>query len=203
MITGLTSILFKGYFALTHPGLYIGTLPFSHFDAFAMGALVAYLPFSKRPGLLQNRALRMGIFAICVIVVFFLRDNARLSFLFNLFFSGASVLLIHQAQKGFTGAIGWVLNLPFLQYLGKISYGLYVYHNFMPWLLRCLKGQEDQYPLPIAILRQPVWNKPLIEQVTQFVLLVLIASLSWFLFEKPIINLKNLLPQPKQASPQV
>jgi peptidoglycan/LPS O-acetylase OafA/YrhL len=83
------------------------------------------------------------------------------------------------------------LNLPVLIYLGRISYGLYIYHMFMPWLWRCLTGKETRYPLPIALFTNPWMNNYIVDLAAQFILLIGIASLSWFFFEKPINRLKN------------
>jgi peptidoglycan/LPS O-acetylase OafA/YrhL len=114
-----------------------------------------------------------------------------LSFIFGVLFAVASALLIVKACEGFKGWIGWLLNQQVLIYLGKISYGLYVYHNFMPWLLRCIRGTETRYPINIPHLPMTWLQQPVAILAIQFIMLITIASLSWYLIEKPLNQLKR------------
>ena len=56
---------------------------------------------------------------------------------FGLFFGS----LIVNAANGFQGISGKILELRPLQYLGKISYGIYVYHFNVPWLVGSRKNR--------------------------------------------------------------
>lgn len=92
------------------------------------------------------------------------------------------VWLINRASSGFTGIGAKILELKPLVYTGKISYGIYVYHPFIYFLVPILLSQIniDFYGLPRGI---------------QFGLLVGItigmAATSWHFFENPINCLKN------------
>jgi peptidoglycan/LPS O-acetylase OafA/YrhL len=66
---------------------------------------------------------------------------------------------------------------PFV-YLGKISYGLYVWH--FPVLLVVSSGLHELVPRGSSVLA--------------LVVTVLVAVVSWHLFERPINNLKRLFP---------
>jgi len=187
------SILFQAYFIYIAPNRFLGVLPLSQFDTFGMGALLAYLPFSNwKPSWLEKRSVVICLFAGSVLLTILVLNISWPSAFFNLFFSMGVLLIIHQAQKGFKGVIGWILNLPVLLYLGRISYGLYVYHMFMPWLWRCLTGKETRYPLPITLFTKPGMSNYIVNLAAQFILLIGIASLSWFLVEKPINSLKKI-----------
>ena len=189
------SILFQAYFIYIVPNRFLGVLPLSQFDTFGMGALLAYLPFSKwQPSWLEKKPVVISLFAGSVLLTIVVLNISWPSAFFNLTFSVGALLIIHQAQKGFKGVIGWILDLPVLQYLGRISYGLYIYHMFMPWLWRCLTGKETRYPLPIALFTKPWMSKDIVNLAAQSLLLIGIASLSWFLFEKPINGFKNISP---------
>lgn len=184
----LLSITFKVFVYFDHTS-YGTVLPWANFDAFGVGAILAYFPFSgKRSAFLEKIP-----FLLLCITLSIVAHLMKLEFLLGITISGCAAFIILHAQKNFTGLAGKIVDRPELQYLGKISYGLYVYHNFMPWLWRCLTGTETRYPLPIALFTKSVLQKPVIALSAQFILLIGISSLSWYLFEKPINDLKNAL----------
>lgn len=196
-----TSTLWQTYFIYIHPHRFYDLLPLSQFDTFGMGALLAYLPFSKKQlPWLENPKIAPALFVAITATLIVILNFDWPSPLFNLLFSACALLLIHRAQKGFKGPVGWLLNRPVIIYLGRISYGLYVYHLFMPWLWNCLAGTQGRYRLPIAIFTNPWMHTVLVNRIAQSILLLGIASLSWFFFEKPLIKLKNL-PLRKKKQP--
>jgi peptidoglycan/LPS O-acetylase OafA/YrhL len=168
-------------------------LPLSHFDAFGIGAILGNIPFSANSinDKLKKIPFSIGFFGSVILSI--LIYVSGITFLFELFVSSASFFIIRNARKGFTGLVGYILNHKTIQYLGKISYGLYVYHNFMPWLWRCITGTESAYPISIPAIHRAWLNKPSVALSAQFILLILISSLSWFIIEKPINDLKNLV----------
>ena len=94
------------------------------------------------------------------------------------------VWLVGQAATGFPGVAGRLLEMAPLVYLGKISYGVYVYHLFVRDGLAAQGIGND-------------WSGPG-STTAHFLLLtactVALASVSWFCFEKPINNLKRYFP---------
>ncbi|RYF78213.1 MAG: acyltransferase [Cytophagaceae bacterium] len=100
--------------------------------------------------------------------------------------------LIGKAILGFKGPMKTVLENPVSQYLGQISYGLYLYHNF---IYNAYHTQQTHIALRI-------WKKlatffPFLDasyafQFVYFLLLTIgLATVSWFLIEKPINRLKD------------
>ncbi len=86
---------------------------------------------------------------------------------------------------------GWLLRALSVRpvvYLGKISYGLYVFHNFSYGVKRPLVEW-----LPFL---QPVPGTALALAAT-----VAVAMLSWHLFEHPINRLKDRFPYPERGAP--
>jgi peptidoglycan/LPS O-acetylase OafA/YrhL len=75
------------------------------------------------------------------------------------------------ATNGFHGIAGAILNNRLVVYLGKISYGLYAYHYFMPYI-------SEHIHLPFT-------------RISYVIITAGLASASWFLLEKPISNLKK------------
>jgi hypothetical protein len=77
------------------------------------------------------------------------------------------------------GSIGIGLRLRPLEYLGKISYGLYVYHQMCIWIV-------DRY-LPV---RNGVLHACL-REVAALALTVAVSAVSYALLEKPFLKLKQ------------
>jgi len=75
-------------------------------------------------------------------------------------------------------------------YLGKISYGIYLFHHHIPWLIRNLNGTEIRHSIGLIRILPSFGNGYLIF-AEQFFVLIVICSLSWFLFEKPVNGLKE------------
>ena len=83
--------------------------------------------------------------------------------------------------SAFRGASGLARARPLL-YLGKISYGLYVFHFAM--LSLCTKGLQHLPQVSVVL-------GSLVRLVLAFMLTVLCASASWKWFESPILRFKR------------
>ena len=80
------------------------------------------------------------------------------------------------------GLFNRLLETNALKYLGKISYGLYVYHLAIIWFVGRIR---DWWPLS---------GEPVAKFLTALIALpltILIASLSYFLMERPLLKLKE------------
>ena len=91
-----------------------------------------------------------------------------------------SMWLVAGAARGFTGTTGAVLSWSPVTSVGRISYGLYVYHGFTPYLLgRYVPGfMTMAEPIRVAML---------------FAATALIALASWHWLEQPFLCLKDEL----------
>jgi peptidoglycan/LPS O-acetylase OafA/YrhL len=88
---------------------------------------------------------------------------------------------IAYAVSGFRGPLPRLFfEFPPSVYLGRISYGVYVYHFFVPDLLRRLGLKDGGVPF-VALC---------------FLVTIAVASLSWFFLEKPVNSLKSRFPMP-------
>jgi peptidoglycan/LPS O-acetylase OafA/YrhL len=72
------------------------------------------------------------------------------------------------------------LEMPWLRYLGKISYGMYVYHLPLIWFVERFSEERVQGEMTH-------WLRVAISLSAT----ILIATLSYYLLEKPILNLKD------------
>lgn len=165
-------------------------LPWGSFDSFAWGGLLAtYFHTGEQQQKITGTAHLY--WAVPVVIVTLILHITHGLNLYIYFFPYVAMLLIHRTLQGYKGVFGQLMGNSFLVYLGKISYGLYVYHNLMPWLLHCLRGTENRHliPIPPVLSWLQVSNPVLL--VIQFVMAVGIASASWYLLEKPINQLKK------------
>jgi peptidoglycan/LPS O-acetylase OafA/YrhL len=85
------------------------------------------------------------------------------------------------------------LGNPFLVGIGKISYGIYLYHNFIPVYLKGIRGRlvklhPDSGLLPFI---PDSGNSFFQFYAVCFALLFLLAFCSFRFFEQPLLALKN------------
>ena len=168
-----------------------GGLPvFSCLDSLAVGALLAYVEQDERLRLRRQNILSgllaTGSMIMLIQAVLFITDGGK-GFRLVTAYLGASLVfvwLVGRAAVGFTGWFGAVLDWSPLRYLGKISYGVYLYHYFMPRVIESL--------IKFLGFAQP--GNPS-AALLAFLLTLLAAALSWHLVEKPISDLKNKLSE--------
>jgi peptidoglycan/LPS O-acetylase OafA/YrhL len=94
--------------------------------------------------------------------------------------------VILSGARGFKGWFGRFLQWSPMAYLGKISYGLYVFHNLT--IYGIVFAVRDLHA-PAAILADPC-----IRRLSLVVLTISVAALSWHLYEKPLNDLKRYFP---------
>jgi peptidoglycan/LPS O-acetylase OafA/YrhL len=100
---------------------------------------------------------------------------------FLIFFYG---WLVFGAAVGFRGVIGDVLMRPELRFLGKISYGLYVFHHFFTFV--SFRGFLENVGFPTGIA-----DNIFAQSLVRLIMTILLAVTSWYLYENPLNNLKR------------
>lgn len=100
----------------------------------------------------------------------------------------ASFIILRASNNGFKGFAKLILENRFVTYSGKVSYGLYVYHLFMPPLFYYLAPKiglsiNNKYTFFIAL----------------YLLTFIISHISWKLIESPINKLKDRVPYLKSV----
>ena len=161
-------------------------------DTLGMGALLATLNFLGMQRIKQRflgAALVIGAasyFALAVITHF--RNVPVWNIPFGLAVALWGVWLIDGAYTGFRGLFGRILSFKPAVYLGTISYGVYLIHNFIPVLVNRTLGYTSEHEMPMPI--RPI----VMVSVT-----VALASISWFGFERPINSLKRFFPYTRRG----
>jgi peptidoglycan/LPS O-acetylase OafA/YrhL len=89
-------------------------------------------------------------------------------------------IVLIAVRDGFKGLMKGVLENRVMIYIGKISYGLYIYHSFMAFLFfdffnKFIGLKTSQFGYTLVF----------------FGMNMIIASISWYLIEKPVTGLKR------------
>jgi peptidoglycan/LPS O-acetylase OafA/YrhL len=162
-------------------------------DAFGIGALLAY-GFLYEPELVQKILRKNYLYIIAVLL--FIADliYSRLyidnykecrTIMERFLFSVCCFWIVGKAAfSDYKGITKKFLENRIVIYIGRISYGMYIYHFFA---------------LPIWVNKSPVASafsnatnhNPIAEALLLFILTLIVSSISWKLIEQPINNLKN------------
>lgn len=157
--------------------------------ALGLGALLAYLTrYKQHLAVTLSRPEVLYVTAVVYLVVQFLAFRYSLEAWKQVgdevFFAVLSALIILRAAAGqFRYGMKWILEHRWVNYAGRISYGLYVYHLFIPTL----------YYFLFPKLGISITNKYTLF-MTFFLLTFGVAHFSWVLLEAPINRLKSKFP---------
>lgn len=184
LVLALLSRAYFHFFVLKWMATSFFTLNCMHL--FALGGILAYIQLFK-PQVFAGLSRSIWFFLALVLysVLFFLVETRNwdwfkiifdeLMFGFVAFFAIAVA-----ARSGFKYVAAYILEHRFVAYVGKISYGMYIIHLFIPSLYYWLF---------------PKLGISLSNKFTEFVFLYLltfgIAHLSWTYIESPVNRLKN------------
>ena len=193
-----TVLLFRtvGFFLLGFNWMTLYTASLASLDTLGLGAILAYCSHqvSKSPMLLRRLkqcSLWLGMPGVILVLLLHQMENYNLvrSPMQNFWvviepivWALVFVWLVDRASSGFRGIGGKILESRPLLYIGKISYGIYVYHLFIYFAVPLIL-----YKVNVDFRLLPRWTQAgLLVGVT-----VGIAAISWRFFESPINSLKN------------
>ena len=158
-------------------------------DALCLGAFVAYLfLYHKSLSFTLSSAalcwLAFLVYVLSFIAQFYFKAIAFKSifdeFLFALF---AACIINRAAHERFSFVAKYFLENKWVVYGGKISYGMYIYHLFMPFVYYYIASKTKHEIPNLGILF-----------VVLYIATFVLAHCSWVLFEKPINDLKKKFP---------
>ena len=167
VVTGVVSRLLL-FLLIDKPWFIAYTFTVCCFDSFGIGAILAYYKLHN-PAKLDELLSRPAVFffafvaAITVFVIGGVFDTVLTRLLFSVF----CFWVIGKASEGGGG----ILSHPVAVYLGRISYGIYVYHYFMSYIFGFVDLPYEKIYFPFVTVG--------------------LAALSFHFFENPINNLKK------------
>ena len=170
----LTRVLLAVY-EVKHPGVWCNTL--ARFDPIALGALLAFFLGGRAPQIKTGLRLALCVLALAgwLLVAKYLGDDGPTSVATYFVSALASVMLLTAVLQTNTRLLAFP---PFtwLVYLGRISYGLYVFHLFALALV------AKQLVVPLGFESR---------MLLSFLLTVLLAAVSYRVLEQPFLRLKK------------
>jgi peptidoglycan/LPS O-acetylase OafA/YrhL len=203
LVTIVVGPVFRLFFGLGTGSYATPYFPLSCLDTLGVGALLALrkdqiadpqsreYPFGKA-------GLLLGFVALAVFILLGFIHRGRIIG-YAIFDVGAALLagwVVLRASTGFRGPIGKLLEIKPLIYLGTISYGIYVYHQFIPYVMYKTLG----LPSIVDLLALPyAWP---LDSLLKGGVTVCVAALSWHYFERPINNLKRYFKYEGDRSPK-
>jgi peptidoglycan/LPS O-acetylase OafA/YrhL len=162
-------------------------------DVLGAGCLLAILSFrnGKRNQFEWFTARRRTIFAAAAVLAILLavadwyihRGGVSRFFLVNPLCAVFMAWLTLMSARGWTGWMGRIFNSPILQYIGRISYGIYLVHNWMPDIVEKFLGPLPKYQAAPIVA----------------VLTFGLCALSWRFFEQPLIRVGRQLSDALEA----
>lgn len=175
---GKLAYILSDYTLTTGIGTYVGT--WANLDTLGAGALLAILRYRDSPVVApRSRSLLAVAMAggVALILVNLWPGEVK-----NVIEATAQAAvfawIIWRASLGFTGPLGAALRWKPAVFVGRISYGIYVYHLFVPALLLFLLRDR----LPVG-----AWSAT----AAAVAATLLLSTLSWFLIERPFNGLKE------------
>ena len=169
------------YLQVKHPAIYM--LPFTHFEALLGGIAIGIGLFDDLFDKLQGWIL-LSTGILCNSVIIFLPNTYEIGWSLMLTYPlvGIGMLLILLAilRKKYL-----IFGNKLLVYLGKISYGLYIFHLISIMLVDQLLTHRAE-----GALREDSWHFSLLF-VLGLGLTILVSSVSYHFFEKRFLNLKK------------
>jgi len=152
-------------------------LPLGCVDALGAGALLAF-PSMRRWTMAVGAWIGVPLMMTAIAIRYVGHWGVALEIALDFGTSLTAAWLVGSAARGFSGAIGALLIARPVAYAGRISYGLYLYHGFMPYVL-------GRYVSAFA-------DVPVMARATMLVVATAVtASVSWRLFESPILQFKD------------
>ncbi|MDH7463655.1 acyltransferase [Chitinophagaceae bacterium 26-R-25] len=177
-------------------------------DSLGIGSLLAYLSLYKvdfLKNVIGNKKLFAGSIVVFLSFMIFSysifpsagRTNFTSVVFMRFFFNVMSFWILGWAALfGYTGAMKLFLENRVVIYLGRISYGMYLYHFFVPKFLHML---FSLLKINTDILPSGTWTSSIGGILLYVTVTIIVSSISWYVIEKPMNGLKKYFDYNKKV----
>jgi len=192
LITLFLIIGISSNYIFTGHGWWVQIITPACFDAFAIGAFLSYLLVYRHDIIEKIQPLYKWIF--CAVLAMFVSNVFGYSFLPDRTYHAllAGVMIYYCLFKNNIKMANAIFNNKWLIKIGKVSYGVYLYHLFIPelwiWVNKKFaeRGIDFLYNNTMPESLKPAWLF-----IQHFTFLMLICFVSWKFIEKPVNSLKK------------
>ncbi len=175
-----------GYIFLNYTDAQIRSLTFTNFHTLGVGAVLACLYTRQSAAINWLKSRRHLLFTIAffhlILVLVLFNGNSAFWHLYreiSLCTCTFSIVLV--SIFGWKGFIGYIARNKQVQYIGTISYGIYLYHMPVPYVYRAIADR----------LFPTFYMSPAIFLVFCFGVTIILAALSYKYIEMPFLKLKR------------
>ena len=193
IIVGASSRLFE-------TGEFGFLITYTCFDAFGLGALLAWILIHRpsRSGVFFRYVSVAAIISV-IILTYELYLDGNVLFLNRLVQSLIAVWLVAYIMiKRLKNEkeVFRMLDSRYLIFIGKISYGIYIYHLYVPHIRKYLflRFFEIQPTSPTSSLNTVMFF------LLDLIVVIVVARLSWLLIEQPVLKYKKYFVNRKEVN---
>ena len=159
-------------------------LTVSHFDSLGSGAMLAYILNTKNKAEASLFSFFNKISPLTLLMILGVFYYVTIIYIpgitANIIIVLISVTLIIGSIIKFNGIIGYILNSPIMIYLGRISYGLYLFHKPIPYFFKLILSKIINYDPNKYILF-----------ISALLLTIILSHLSFVIVESRFIKIKS------------
>ncbi len=177
----LAAIGYRAAVAVTVSGTldFYTILAIAQLDALAGGALLALV--ERDGGTIKSGRLLAWSLPVAVLLDLLCSSPGLRVTLVSSAYLLPMIAIVSGANAGYSGTAGAVLSNRAVVWVGRISYGIYLYHNFVAASVSETARMMGQPPIPDGPIRFLLFSA-----VT-----IAVAALSWFAIERPALSLKR------------
>jgi len=177
-----------GYRTVNYKDEFAGTLPYANLHTLGVGAVLAWLYVRGGKAIDWLKDRRHLLFTVTLahlvaVLIFFRNDVAFWHFYRELSLCCCTFSIVLVSIYGWKGPAGYLSRNKAVQYLGSISYGIYLYHMPVPFVYRALAAKVKF----LSAIHMSDW----VFMIFCFGVTIALAAISYTFIETPFLRLKR------------
>jgi peptidoglycan/LPS O-acetylase OafA/YrhL len=187
-VIGLLVVVALVYVTTHYTDPVIGAIPFADLHTLGAGGILGCLYVNRHSALRWLEKWRHLLFALTfghliLVLIFFHPDSAYWHLYREISLCCCTFSVVLVSIFGWKGPIGYITRNRFIQYLGVISYGIYLYHMPVPFVYRAIA--------PKVSLLRAIHMSGWVFTIFCIVITIMLAAFSYRFIEMPFLRLKR------------